>query len=394
MSIAAPAVPDVALPPGLVLVEVLAGDGESVDVDAPESWAYRAIADVEREIELAVHGYDDMALEARDALAGMRHQEYATKRRFVVVRAEALGPGLPAPGVDDVVAHLFVIFPTASNPRLAEVYPFVRAAARGRGIGTALLTVAERLAADAGRTTLLSATSQGSEPGPGPGTVTASTGAGRVDAETPETRFALAHGYALEQVERHSVLDLPLPGGLLDRLGGEARAVAGDDYRLVTWRDEVPDDHLDHVGRLFTRMSTDAPVGGVDYEEDPWDAQRVRTWIESLGDTEYGFLMTAAEHVPSGELAAFTLFEYPLGRDEFAHQEDTLVLQEHRGHRLGMLVKVANLEALSTVRPATRRIHTGNAEENAHMLAINVALGFRPAGGWASWQRLTAPAAR
>ena len=37
--------------------------------------------------------YDDMALEARDALSGMRHQEYATKRRFVVVRADA--PGEP-----------------------------------------------------------------------------------------------------------------------------------------------------------------------------------------------------------------------------------------------------------------------------------------------------------
>ncbi|WP_454042682.1 GNAT family N-acetyltransferase [Cellulosimicrobium sp. Marseille-Q8652] len=383
-------VTDVALPPGLVLVEVLADDVPVGRADAPAAWAYRAVADIDHELERETHGHDDMALEARDALAGMRHQEYATKRRFVVVLADALAAGAPSPGVDDVVAHLFTACPTTSNPRLAELYPFVRPAARGQGIGSALLAVAERLAAEAGRTSLLSHTLQGTEPPAGPGTVAATTGAGRVDAEAPATRFARAHGYTLEQVDRHSVLELPLADGLLERLGAAARTAAGGDYRLRTWADAVPDERVDQVADLFTRMSTDAPVGGVDYEEDPWDAQRVRTWVGQLRDKDYGFLMTVAEHVPSGDLAAFTLFEYPRDRTAFAHQEDTLVLREHRGRRLGMLVKVANLEALLAARPATRRIHTGNAEENRHMLAINVALGFRPAGGWASWQKKTA----
>ena len=74
-----------------------------------------------------------------------------------------------------------------------------------------------------------------------------------------------------------------------------------------------------------------------------------------------------------------------------AFQEDTLVLREHRGRRLGMLVKTANLARLAEVQPGARRIGTWNAEENAHMLAINVALGFRPAGVWAAWQRRTTP---
>lgn len=388
-STTASTVVDVDLPPGLVLVEVLADDPPVGSADAPEAWAYRAVADVDRELELETHGYDDMALEARDALSGMRHQEYATKRRFVVVRADALGRDVPPPTVDDVVAHLFVAHPTTSNPRLAESYPFVRPSARRQGIGSALLAIAERLAADAGRTSLVSYTLQGAEPAPGPGTVAATTGAGRVDADADGTRFALAHGYTLEQVDRHSVLDLPVTDGLLERFGSESRAAAGPDYRLATWTDEVPDERVDDVATLFTRMSTDAPVGGVDYEEDPWDARRVRTWVDQLRGKGYGFLMTVAEHVPSGGLAAFTLFEYPKDRPEFAHQEDTLVLREHRGRRLGMLVKVANLEALGAARPETRRIHTGNAEENEHMLAINVALGFRPAGGWAAWQKKT-----
>ena len=37
-------------------------------------------------------------------------------------------------------------------------------------------------------------------------------------------------------------------------------------------------------------------------------------------------------------------------------------------------------------RPAVRRVGTWIAEENSYMLAINVALGFRPAGGSGEWQ--------
>ena len=106
------------------------------------------------------------------------------------------------------------------------------------------------------------------------------------------------------------------------------------------------------------------------------------------------FLVCAAEHVPSGTLAAFTVLVHPRGREDFAIQEDTLVLREHRGRRLGMHVKVVNLEALRDARPEARRVHTGNAEENTHMLAINVALGFRPAGTWASWQKRRTGAGR
>ncbi|MBD8078730.1 GNAT family N-acetyltransferase [Cellulosimicrobium arenosum] len=379
--------PALELPTGLALVEVVTDARPDGDLDAPEAWAFRAIADIDHEIQRETYGHDDMALDARDVLSGMRHQEYQAKRRFVVVRADALRAGGPLPEVTDVVGHVFLSRPVTSNEHLGEVHPFVRPSARGQGVGSVLLSLGEQIVLDAGRTTFLSYAQQGEEPPAGPGAVAATTGAGRVSADAPSTRFALERGYTLEQVERHSVLEMPLEDGLLARFGAESRAAAGPDYRLHTWVDEIPAEWADQVGVLFTRMSTDAPAGGVEYDEDPWDDERVRTMVDRLLGSGHGFLMTAAEHVPTGVLAAFTLFEYPKDQQQFANQEDTLVLSEHRGRRLGMLVKTANLEALVTERPSTRRIHTGNAEENQHMLAINVALGFRPAGGWAAWQK-------
>ncbi|MBM7821440.1 GNAT superfamily N-acetyltransferase [Cellulosimicrobium cellulans] len=381
---------EVPLPPGFALVEA----PHPTSLDDADAWAYRAVADIGRELELEVHGYDDLALRPRDVLSGMDHQEYAAKRRFVVVRSAAAGAlvadGVP-PAVPDVVAHLFVSRPTTSNEHLGEAYPFVRPGERGRGIGTALLSLGEHLNLDAGRTVLFSDTAHGEEPAPGPGAIEATTGAGRVPADAPGPRFLQARGYVLEQVERHSVLDLPVASEALDTHRGAASEHAGPDYRVHTWTDEVPDAWLDQVAVLFTRMSTDAPTGGVEYGEDPWDARRVRTWVGEQAEKRNGFLVSAAEHAPTGALAAFTVFAYPRDRDDFAFQEDTLVLREHRGRRLGMLVKVANLDALADERPTTRRVHTWNAQENDHMLAINVALGFRPAGVWAAWQRRTTP---
>jgi hypothetical protein len=68
-------------------------------------------------------------------------------------------------------------------------------------------------------------------------------------------------------------------------------------------------------------------------------------------------------------------------------QQDTLVTSEHRGRRLGMLTKVANLRRAQSRWPQARSVLTWNANENQHMLAINIALGFKPAGYEGEWQK-------
>jgi hypothetical protein len=56
----------------------------------------------------------------------------------------------------------------------------------------------------------------------------------------------------------------------------------------------------------------------------------------------------------------------------------TLVRRDHRGHRLGSAVKVANLEALQRDRPDVTTVETQNAEQNPWMVSINERLGFEP----------------
>ena len=308
-------------------------------LDDPDAWAYLGMAEIDREINLEAYGYDDLALAPLDILSGMQHQEYDAKRRFVAVRtdasADASGDATRTPTPSDVVGYLFSSLPRSSNQHLGELYTFVRRSARGAGIGSALLALGERLAADAGRTVLYSASQHGVDLPAGPGALDPTTGAGHVPADEPGPRFASHHGYVLEQVERHSVLDLPVAPDLLERFDAESRAVAGSDYRTHTWQDSVPGEWLDQVGLLYTRMSTDPPQGGIDFHEDAWDGQRVQVWLDQIVEKGHGVADHGGRARPDGDARRLHGLRLPRRPARFAFQEDTIVLEEHRGHRLG-----------------------------------------------------------
>jgi hypothetical protein len=71
----------------------------------------------------------------------------------------------------------------------------------------------------------------------------------------------------------------------------------------------------------------------------------------------------------------------------WGHQVITAVTREHRGHRLGLLLKLAMLELLTTAEPQLERMETMNAAGNKHMIAVNDALGYVPSGTpFVSWQ--------
>lgn len=352
-------------------------------LDAPDAWLLHGLVDAANATLLDIWGVLDEARRPEETLAGLRHQEYETKLRFVALDA-APADGPPDP--DRVLGYGLLDLPTQDNTHLAWLVVLVRPEHRGRGVGRALYERVVATAREHGRTVLMTSIDQGSEPEPGPGTLVPSTGTGRVRADDPSVAFAVHRGWALEQVARRSVLDVPLDPAFLAGHSADAARAAGPDYRVVLWDGRCPDAWVDQFAYLATRMSTDAPMGGLDLREDVWDAARVRAAEREHRERGMTYRCAAAEHVPTGTLVAYSALVSRPDTDEFVHQDDTLVLTEHRGRRLGMLVKTANLARLAEVQPGARRIGTWNAEENAHMLAINVALGFRPAGGSGEWQ--------
>jgi RimJ/RimL family protein N-acetyltransferase len=68
-------------------------------------------------------------------------------------------------------------------------------------------------------------------------------------------------------------------------------------------------------------------------------------------------------------------------------QYDTSVLSAHRGHRLGLVLKLDMLRWLGQEEPQLRTIDTSNAASNAHMIRVNEMLGYHVVGKLIEWQR-------
>jgi RimJ/RimL family protein N-acetyltransferase len=124
-------------------------------------------------------------------------------------------------------------------------------------------------------------------------------------------------------------------------------------------------------------------------EEERWDGERVREYEAS--HVARGRTVLSAGAVTDGRLVGYTDLQVPLAQPERAHQAGTLVLREHRGRRLGALMKAAVLRQVAVEFPSVRRVSTYNSESNTPMVAVNEALGFRPAGQLSTWSLRLGP---
>lgn len=293
-------------------------------------------------------------------------------------------PGLPgvsrslvlAAGDDGrLVGTAVLTFSLKDNPQIAELGLLtVVPDRRRRGIGSALVAEAERLVRAEGRSVV---SAMGDErPG--------------VAGGWPGHAFALDRGYRVVQAELRRDLALPVDRGLLDRLEAECRPhVAG--YELVELEGTYPDDYVEDRALLGRRMSTDAPLGERDRDEETWDADRVRRVDELIAAMDRTRLIVGALAPGSRRMVAFSELTVPNALPVRAYQWDTLVLAEHRGHRLGMLLKLANIQRVAARFPETRTISTWNAAENEPMIAVNEALGFTVAATGFAWEKHLEP---
>lgn len=252
---------------------------------------------------------------------------------------------------------------------------------QGRGIGRALAAELETASRELGQTGVIVYAAHRDAPGP---TLASPTGFGSIPAGNREVRFLLAQGWTLEQVERGSRFTLPGDARLLAAAHAEAEAHAGD-YRVVSWTGVTPLEWREGMAVLNTRMSTDAPTGNLPEPEDVWDADRIAEWDQILAAGPLLQIVSAVQHRASGLLTGMTMLVAPHDPSRAVSQWATIVLREHRGHRLGMLLKTANLQHLARVAPGHPSVLTWNAEENRPMLDVNEAVGFVRIGSEGAW---------
>lgn len=265
-----------------------------------------------------------------------------------------------------IVGTLMLKLSLKENRQHAEVAVTVVPGHRRQGLGTRLLAEADRVMAEEGRTVAIAEV-------PVPW--------GQTRDSWPGARFAFRHGFEVGLEEDALTLDLPVGKELLAGL----RSDTGD-YRMREWTGACPDDLVEAYARMRTVMQQDMPMGDMEVAPAVWDVERVRAMEKRMADSGTGGLVTVAE-APSGELVGFTSLLLPAGQST-VYQEDTLVTGAHRGHRLGLALKVHNLERLVREFPERSAVHTWNAVGNKHMLDINLALGFRADERFLELQRL------
>ncbi|ADD44737.1 GNAT family N-acetyltransferase [Stackebrandtia nassauensis] len=266
-----------------------------------------------------------------------------------------------------VVGAADMQYPTKDNPTLVEMEIDVPPEHRGRGVGSALFEHLAAQAAELGRTNIMTSVNQ-------------PIGA----PEVPGVAFATRHGFTRRNVELRRVLDLPVPASILDELAAEAEPHLGG-YRVETWVGPCPDRYAEQYAHLKSLLMSQAPIGDMDYEPEVWNVERLRA-DEALTAKQDRTLLTAIAVAPDGSLAGHTQLAVPT-HDPRTYQWDTLVLPKHRGHRLGLALKVANLRVLCENFPDRKTNLTWNAEQNGPMNAVNEKLGFRAVERLEEWQR-------
>jgi GNAT superfamily N-acetyltransferase len=248
----------------------------------------------------------------------------------------------------------------------------VAPAYRRRGVGRALLATAEQAARERGRVRLAA------------DVVSAVPGGAARDPAGPA--FARAAGATEVHVEVRRRLDLSTVD--LDA----AAAAEAPGYSIVHWRDAAPDGYLADLARLERTLVIDAPFGDMPMDPPAADPERIRDGDAAHLASGERLYHVAMRHDATGALVAWTALAFEATVPDHAWQFVTVVDPAHRGRRLGLTVKLANLRHALGREPALRVIDTWNAATNRHMIAINEAMGFRTVDAWGKWQHNVAGA--
>ena len=263
---------------------------------------------------------------------------------------------LAAHGPGEVVGSAKMTMPLLDNTGSARIEITVPPQERRRGVGAALLGRIEEIARERARRVLMA------EAVTPPGDT------------SPGAEFARACGFDVVNRDGLKALDLdehpdwaPLDQWVAERIG---------DYALVEWLNHTPDEYVDGLCAALRSLLSMIPIGDLALEEKDWTPERLRA--EEARSVQLGRRVFATAAIaPDGTLAAYTDATVEAARPTQASIDLTYALPEHRGHSLGLAVKLAHHRSLRAAVPECRYVLTDNADSNVHMNAVNQAMGYR-----------------
>lgn len=267
-------------------------------------------------------------------------------------------------GLGRVIGVLEMLLPRWDNVHVGKVEVTVDPSSRRRGLGRSLFQVGmDRLVAD-GREVLLSDCFE----------------------HTVAMKFLEAMGLKRASVEGERRLDLL--GLDMQHLNQEYAAAErlAEAYELVRLPGRVPEELVDPMVAM-TAAINDAPTDDLEVEDEVFTAERLRAFeTAQLAHNRRLYRLVARDRV-SGEIAGHTQVAVEGERPWWGWQFDTTVVREHRGHRLGLLLKIGMLRWLAVDEPQLRTLDTWNAASNSYMVHVNEVLGFRVVANGVVWQR-------
>lgn len=256
-----------------------------------------------------------------------------------------------------VVGCAMVWFFLADNTHLVQVDVYVPPEHRRQGIGRALLADLEVRARAARRSTALSTTHT------------------PVGDDNAAVHFADALGYRLASAEETKLVDLADRAPHWSPLDAEVAEARGD-YRLEQFEGVVPTAYVDDFCALLSVFMGMIPSGDLDLRDADWTPQRLheheqrmaasgRTWVVAVG------------LAPDGHVCGFSELGISDQDPRHASVGGTMVLPEHRGHRLGLGMKLLTHRRVRELFAHCAYVETGNAGVNAPMNHVNERLGYR-----------------
>ncbi|WP_394214994.1 GNAT family N-acetyltransferase [Brachybacterium vulturis] len=303
------------------------------------------------------HTYGGSEAQTREQLrAQLVDSPYGSVRRWVAI-SESMDGG------ESLVGRASTFMPLQENLETISVGVSIHPAFRGQGIATAMVQeVLLPAIRESGRTLV-----------EGYGEIPAD---GDADApELPVNRLARRVGITRKNLAVCRALPLPLNETLLETLQAEVEEELGE-YRIELWDGEIPEEHLLAYGLLLRQLELDEPDEEVEHEASEYTPERIRESERRMREEGMDRILAVAVAPDGGFVGNSEVHVHTAPGSTLGWQENTLVMPEHRGHRLGLALKVATHRRLRERAPQLRSLVTWNSHVNPWMIGINEKLGY------------------